>query len=72
MRIAFLLALGQYDTPTLVLSGVLVVPALLGQAMGFLLHRRLSTETFRRAVLYVLLVAGLALLIRGMAAVLSR
>lgn len=67
LRIASLLLLGQYDTPTLVLSGVLVVPALMGQATGFLLQRRLATETFRRAVLYVLFVAGVALVIRGMA-----
>jgi uncharacterized membrane protein YfcA len=65
LRIAFLIALGQYTTPTLLLSAALIVPALLGQATGFFLQRRLATETFRRVVLAVLAVAGVALLIRG-------
>ena len=48
------------------LSALLVLPALLGIAMGFAVQDRLSQEKFRRATLLVLVLGGLNLIRRGL------
>ncbi|MBI4495106.1 MAG: sulfite exporter TauE/SafE family protein, partial [Chloroflexi bacterium] len=54
-------------TPTLVsLSLLLLTPALLGLKSGMWLQSRLPKQTFQRAVLLVLLAAGLSLIERGL------
>jgi uncharacterized membrane protein YfcA len=65
LRLGTLIALGEYDSPTLLLAAVLVIPALIGQRFGFRLQGRLDREAFRRLVLIVLLCAGVGLIIRG-------
>jgi len=56
---------GVLRAETLPLSLALVPPALLGIGIGFLLQDRLAHETFRKATLWVLLLAGLNLIRRG-------
>ena len=48
------------------LSALLVLPALLGIAMGFAVHDRMSQEKFQRATLLVLVIGGLNLIRRGL------
>jgi uncharacterized membrane protein YfcA len=57
---------GVLRAETLPLSLVMVVPAVLGTAFGFLLHDRVDQATFRRLTLAVLLVAGLNLVRKGL------
>jgi len=56
---------GVLRLQTLPLSVILVVPALAGMYLGFQLHDRLDQVTFRRLTLFVLLIAGLNLIRRG-------
>jgi len=56
---------GVLSTATLPLSMAMVVPALIGMALGFLVQDRLDQEKFRRATLLVLVIAGLNLIRRG-------
>jgi uncharacterized protein len=65
LRLMFLAGLGQYDVERLAASAILVLPALIGQAAGHEFQRRLGSESFRSVVLFVLLVAGLLLIARG-------
>lgn len=61
------LVLSSAITPTLLALGLgLAVPALLGQQVGFWLAGRISREVFRRGVLALLFLGGLALLRRGL------
>lgn len=46
------------------ISDILLVPALAGMALAQRLRRMLSQENFTRVVLYVLLAAGVSLIIR--------
>jgi uncharacterized membrane protein YfcA len=71
MRNVVLAGLGQYTTSTLGLAVVLLVPALVGQRVGFWLRGRLPALTLERAVLILLLVAGLNLLFRGIEGLLA-
>ncbi len=48
------------------LSAMLVVPALLGIALGFAVQDRLSQDRFRRVTLIVLVLGGLNLIRRGL------
>jgi uncharacterized membrane protein YfcA len=57
---------GVLNAETAPLSLALVVPALLGLALGFRLHNRLDQARFRRATLAVLVIAGLNLVRRGL------
>ncbi|RED14165.1 sulfite exporter TauE/SafE family protein [Pontivivens insulae] len=59
-------ATGVLDRLTLPLSVLLVVPAIAGMTVGLFIQDRLDQETFRRATLIVLVVAGLNLLRRGL------
>jgi hypothetical protein len=60
------LVTGVLNAATLVLSAALTVPALAGLWLGQTLLNRVSQAGFRRAVLVVLLVAGLNLIRRGL------
>jgi uncharacterized membrane protein YfcA len=48
------------------LSVALVVPSLIGMAVGLRLHDRLDQKRFRQATLAVLVLAGLNLVRRGL------
>jgi hypothetical protein len=50
---------------TLPFSILMIVPALLGMWVGGRLQDRIDQKTFRRATLFVLLIAGLNLLRRA-------
>ncbi len=56
---------GVLRAETVPLSLALVPPALLGIGLGFWLQDRLNQETFRKVTLWVLLLAGLNLVRRG-------
>lgn len=66
LRFFSLLAVGEVTAEILLSGAVLLVPALLGQRVGFWLQDRVSKEVFQRAVLVVLFLAGLGLLRRGL------
>jgi uncharacterized protein len=57
---------GVLNATTLPFSVLLVIPALAGQMVGRMLHDRLEIEKLRKLILFVLLVAGLNLLRRGL------
>jgi len=56
---------GILTTQTAVFSMALVVPAMVGLLAGMIIQDRIDQKTFRRATLFVLLVAGLNLVRRG-------
>jgi uncharacterized membrane protein YfcA len=56
---------GVLRAETLPLSLGLVPPALLGIGLGFWLQDRFDQETFRKVTLWVLLIAGVNLIRRG-------
>ncbi|SRR6056297_16140 len=56
---------GVFNGQTAWLSALLVPPALLGMWLGGLVQNRIDQRAFRRATLFVLLVAGLNLLRRA-------
>lgn len=56
---------GVLRAETVPLSLALVPPALLGIGLGFWLQDRLNQDTFRKVTLWVLLLAGLNLIRRG-------
>ena len=62
------LASGVLNSATLPVSALLVVPALLGARLGLRAHDRLDQILFRRLTLFVLMLAGLNLLRRGVLA----
>jgi uncharacterized membrane protein YfcA len=53
---------GLLDTPRLTFSALLVMPALIGQAIGFAVQDRLDQSRFRRATLVLLVLTGLNLI----------
>ncbi len=57
---------GVLNWSTAPFSAVLILPALLGMWIGFKLQDRLDQKLFRKAVLAVLIVAGLNLVRRGL------
>jgi uncharacterized membrane protein YfcA len=58
---------GVLNAGTAPLSVALVVPSLIGMAVGFWIGDRLDQDKFRRATLAVLVIAGLNLVRRGLA-----
>lgn len=48
------------------LSALLLIPAVAGMAAGLAAHDRLDQQTFRKITLFVLVIAGLNLLRRGL------
>lgn len=65
VRIASIAALGAYTTTTLMLSALIVVPAIVGQQFGFALQRRIDHRRFEVALLAVVGLSGINLLVRG-------
>ncbi len=65
IRAGILAALGQYTVTTFTLGFGLLVPAFVGQRLGFWLQGRLATSLFERLILVVLLGTALNLLFRG-------
>ena len=57
---------GVLRLQTLPLSALLVIPSMAGMLLGLQWHDRLDQATFRRLTLFVLLVAGLNLVRRGL------
>lgn len=57
---------GILNSVTLPLSALMVVPALIGISIGFRYGDRFDQATFRRVTLFVLLIAGLNLIRRGL------
>ena len=57
---------GLLDEITMPFSIWMVLPAMLGMAIGFKVHDRLDQVKFRKATLIVLAFAGLNLLRRGL------
>lgn len=57
---------GILDARTATLSALLIVPAFAGMAIGLWVQDRLDQNTFRKATLIVLVLAGLNLLRRGL------
>ena len=49
-----------------VLSGLMIIPAILGQQIGHLARRRISEDAFRHIVHFALACAGITLMIRGL------
>lgn len=56
---------GILNAQTAVFSGAIVVPTLIGMALGHRIQDRIDQPTFRRLTLIMLMVAGLNLLRRG-------
>lgn len=57
---------GVLNAQTAPFSALLILPALAGMMVGFRIHDRIDQETFRRATLMVLLIAGLNLIRKGL------
>ncbi|SLN45308.1 sulfite exporter TauE/SafE family protein [Roseisalinus antarcticus] len=57
---------GVLNRDTVWLSGLLIVPAILGMWAGFRLHDRIEQKAFRKVTLAVLMIAGLNLVRRGL------
>jgi uncharacterized membrane protein YfcA len=57
---------GVLNAQTLPLSIGMVLPAMIGMAMGIWAHDRMDQEKFRKATLAVLVIAGLNLVRRGL------
>ena len=57
---------GVMRSETLPFSVLMIVPALMGMWIGGRLQDRIDQKTFRRATLFVLLIAGLNLLRRAL------
>lgn len=66
VRLGGLIAFGEVTAPLLVTGGILLVPAVAGQSLGFWLQRRVSAQGFERVVLAVMMLAGIGLLWRGL------
>ena len=49
----------------LILSSLLLVPALLGQKIGTKIRDKISNKNFKRIILYILMVIGITLLIKN-------
>ena len=60
------MASGVLRAETAPLSALLVLPAIIGIGLGFLVQDRIDQTTFKRVTLLVLLIAGLNLIRRGL------
>lgn len=58
--------MGLYTTSLALYAGITCIPALAGTRLGFWVQDRLSAETFRRAVLLLVLASSLNLLLRNL------
>jgi uncharacterized membrane protein YfcA len=57
---------GILNPETLTLSAIVCVPAFIGLVIGFRLHDKMDQNRFRTATLFVLVIAGLNLIRRGL------
>lgn len=57
---------GVLNAETVPLSALMLVPAMVGMAIGIWVHDRLDQQRFRKATLAVLVIAGLNLIRRGL------
>ncbi|WIV51048.1 sulfite exporter TauE/SafE family protein [Marivivens sp. LCG002] len=57
---------GVMNAETWPLSALLLIPAFLGMRIGFLIQDRIDQDAFRKVTLWVLLIAGLNLVRRGL------
>lgn len=60
------IASGVFRAETSALSVILIPTALMGMALGFAIQDRIEQSTFRKVTLWVLLIAGLNLIRRGL------
>jgi len=58
--------LGLYTDTLLIYAGLTCIPALIGMQLGFWVQDRMSAETFRKAVLLLVLASALNLLVRNL------
>jgi uncharacterized membrane protein YfcA len=65
VRIGIFALQAQYTTALVLLSLALLVPTMVGQAVGLKLYGRMNATLFRRLLLAVLLVSAVSLLVRG-------
>ncbi len=65
MLLAGHLRSGILNAQTLTLSAFLLLPAFLGMRLGFRIHDRIDQVMFRKATLWILLIAGANLVRRG-------
>jgi uncharacterized protein len=65
VRIVSIAALGAYTTTTLVMSALIVVPALVGQRVGFVVQQRIDHRRFELAVLALIVLSGVNLVVKG-------
>ena len=65
MLLAGHLRSGVLNTQTLPLSAAMVVPAMVGMWLGFKLGDRFDQGKFRKVTLWVLIIAGVNLIRRG-------
>lgn len=68
VRLVGLVVLGEVTAPLLGVGAILLLPALVGQTVGFWLQARISQGAFERSVLVVMSVAAVGLLVRGLTA----
>jgi uncharacterized membrane protein YfcA len=57
---------GLLNAQTLPLSLFMIIPVLIGQTLGNLVQDRLDQQKFKRLTLFVLIIAGLNLVRRGL------
>lgn len=57
---------GVMNAETWSLSALLLIPAFLGMRVGFMIQDRIDQDVFRKATLWVLLIAGFNLVRRGL------
>ena len=57
---------GVLNDQTVVFSAIMIAPAFIGMALGWLVHDKIDQQAFRKATLAVLLLAGLNLIRRGL------
>lgn len=57
---------GVMNAETWPLSALLLIPAFLGMRVGFMIQDRIDQDVFRKATLWVLLIAGFNLVRRGL------
>lgn len=65
LRVVLFGVAGQYTQELVLLSAVLLIPSMGGQAVGLRLQRRANPKVFRRLLLSILSVSSVSLLVRG-------
>jgi hypothetical protein len=71
VRIVSIAAFGAYTSASLLLSALIVVPAFVGQRVGFVVQQRIDHQRFELAVLVLVMLSGVNLVIKGVAEVMA-